>query len=117
MKGKKVKNLPNKLYFRIGEVAKILDLEPYVLRYWESEFPSISPAKDSAQRRLYTKKDIEHIAMIKYLLYERRLTIEGARRYLSSRTKDLEEPTHKELFNELIQEIDSRIKVLERIIT
>ena len=77
--------IPNKLYFRIGEVCRLLKLEPYVLRFWESEFPSLSPAKGANGRRMYRKKDVEMVMTIKDLLYERGFTIAGARKVLSSR--------------------------------
>ncbi len=77
--------IPNKLYFRIGEVCRLLKLEPYVLRFWESEFPSLSPTKGANGRRMYRKKDVEMVVTIKDLLYERGFTIAGARKVLSSR--------------------------------
>jgi DNA-binding transcriptional MerR regulator len=75
--------IPNKLYFRIGEVCRLLKLEPYVLRFWESEFPTLSPTKGANGRRMYRKKDVEMVVTIKDLLYERRFTIAGARKVLS----------------------------------
>ena len=75
--------IPNKLYFRIGEVCRLLKLEPYVLRFWESEFPTLSPAKGANGRRMYRKKDVEMVLTIKGLLYERGFTIAGARKVLS----------------------------------
>ena len=80
--------IPNKLYFRIGEVCKLLKLEPYVLRFWESEFPTLSPAKGANGRRMYRRKDVEMVITIKGLLYERGFTIAGARRVLSSKKDD-----------------------------
>ena len=77
--------IPNKLYFRIGEVCRLLKLEAYVLRFWESEFPSLAPAKGANGRRMYRKKDVEMVVTIKDLLYERGFTIVGARKVLSSR--------------------------------
>ena len=77
--------IPNKLYFRIGEVCRLLKLEPYVLRFWESEFPTLSPTKGANGRRMYRKKDVEMVVTIKDLLYERGFTIAGARKVLSSR--------------------------------
>lgn len=71
-----------KLYYSIGEVSKITDLKQYVLRYWESEFPQLSPAKNRAGNRIYRDKDIELILFIKSLLYDRKYTIEGARQKL-----------------------------------
>ena len=71
-----------KRYYRIGEVARITGVKPYVLRYWESEFRWMSPAKSRSKQRLYRKRDIETIQLIKKLLYEDRFTIEGARKRL-----------------------------------
>ena len=71
--------LPDKLFFKIGEVAHLTQTEPYVLRYWESEFPSLSPTKNKGGQRLYKKKDIETILRIKELLQVEGYTIAGAR--------------------------------------
>jgi DNA-binding transcriptional MerR regulator len=71
--------IPNKLYFRIGDVSKLAGVEPYVLRFWESEFPMLNPKKSGTNQRLYRRKDVETILEIKHLLYEKRFTIEGAR--------------------------------------
>ncbi len=72
----------DKLYYRIGEVSRITGIKPYVLRYWESEFRWMSPAKSRSKQRLYRKKDIETILLIKKLLYEERFTIAGAKKRL-----------------------------------
>src|SRR5262252_6802509 len=74
--------IPDKLYFRIGEVSGILGVEPYVLRYWETEFPQLAPKKSGTGHRLYRRKDVELLLRIKGLLYEKRFTIEGARQSL-----------------------------------
>jgi DNA-binding transcriptional MerR regulator len=74
--------IPDKLYFKIGEVSELLGVEPYVLRYWESEFPALSPKKSGTGHRLYRRKDVELLLRIKHLLYEKRFTIEGARQAL-----------------------------------
>jgi len=76
--------IPNKLYFRIGEVAKLAGIKPYVLRFWESEFPVLGPKKSGTGHRLYRRKDVELVLEIKRLLYEKRFTIEGARKVLDS---------------------------------
>ncbi len=76
--------IPDKLFFRIGEVSKLLSLEPYVLRYWETEFRGLSPKKSGTGQRLFRRKDVELLLQIKYLLYEKRYTIEGARQFLQS---------------------------------
>ncbi len=76
--------IPNKLYFRIGDVSRIAGVKPYVLRYWETEFPAIGPKKSGSNHRLYRRKDVELILDIKRLLYQERYTIEGARKYLDA---------------------------------
>ncbi|HBF12240.1 MAG TPA: MerR family transcriptional regulator [Deltaproteobacteria bacterium] len=76
--------IPDKLYFKIGEVSELLNLEPYVLRYWETEFKDISPVKSRTNQRLYKKKDVELLLKIKKYLYEERFTIDGARKRLKS---------------------------------
>src|SRR5438874_6817662 len=75
--------IPDKLFFRIGEVCKIADIEPFVLRFWETEFPNLAPDKSTSGQRVYKKKDIEMVLRIKELLYERGYTIAGARKQLA----------------------------------
>src|SRR3984957_6874501 len=79
--------IPNKLYFRIGKVAKLAGIKPYVLRFWETEFGGLGPRKSGAGHRLYRRKDVELVLEIKRLLYEQRFTIEGARKFLETRPK------------------------------
>lgn len=74
-----------KKFFRIGEVSRIIGVEPYVLRYWESEFPQIRPVRADTNQRTYQKRDLELILEIKRLLYEEKLTIEGARQRLKQK--------------------------------
>jgi len=80
--------IPDKLYFKIGEVAAIVGVKPYVLRYWETEFPEISPGKSKTNQRLYKRKEVERILKIRDLLYRQRYTIDGARRKLKEGAKD-----------------------------
>lgn len=90
--------VPQKLFYRINEVSKITGLKPYVLRYWETEFPELSPEKDASDQRRYRARDIETILAIRKLLYEDRFTIKGARQRLKSemkRTSEVEAPTPK----------------------
>jgi DNA-binding transcriptional MerR regulator len=79
--------IPDKLFFRIGDVAKLAGIKPYVLRFWETEFPGLGPKKSGTGHRLYRRKDVEMVLEIKRLLYEQRFTIEGARKFLESRPK------------------------------
>ena|ERR1041385_278250 len=83
--------IPNKLFFRIGEVCKIVDIEPFVLRFWETEFPNLAPEKSKSGQRIYKRKDIEMVLQIKELLYERGYTIAGARKHLGRRRMPKEE--------------------------
>ncbi|HEY7388626.1 MAG TPA: MerR family transcriptional regulator [Bryobacteraceae bacterium] len=76
--------LPDKLYFRIGEVSRLTGVKAYVLRFWETEFPGLGPRKTGSGHRLYRRKDVELVLEIKHLLYEKRFTIEGARKWLES---------------------------------
>ncbi len=73
----------HKRYFRIGEASSILGVEPYVLRYWESEFPQLKPRRADSKQRTYQKQDLEILMEIKRLLYEEKMTIQGARRRLN----------------------------------
>ncbi len=73
---------PDKLFYKIGEVSKIVGVEPYVLRYWETEFNFLKPRKNKSGQRVYIKKDVELLLAIKRLLYQERYTIEGVRKRL-----------------------------------
>jgi DNA-binding transcriptional MerR regulator len=76
--------VPDKLYFRIGEVSRICRLPAYVLRFWETEFPQLKPVKSSTGQRMYRRKDVEAVLRIRKLLYEEGFTIAGARQQLRS---------------------------------
>lgn len=96
--------IPDKLYFKIGEVSELLGVEPYVLRYWETEFRALSPKKSGTGHRLYRRKDVELLLRIKHLLYEKRFTIEGARQSLQAAARASKphatERVQQELFTE-----------------
>ncbi|MGD8367083.1 MAG: MerR family transcriptional regulator [Desulfobacterales bacterium] len=98
--------IPDRLYFRIGEVSRIASVPPYVLRFWEKEFRRIKPKRTPSGQRLYRKKDVELILTIKHLLYEKKFTIEGARRRLrsgrGSAGPDLQKADLEEIRKELI---------------
>jgi DNA-binding transcriptional MerR regulator len=79
--------IPDKLYFKIGEVSDLLGVEPYVLRYWETEFTTLSPKKSGTGHRLYRRKDVELLLQIKHLLYDKKFTIEGARQTLHEQSR------------------------------
>src|SRR4029079_8859380 len=101
--------IPDKLYFKIGEVSELLGVEPYVLRYWESEFPVLSPKKSGTGHRLYRRKDVEMLLRIKHLLYDRRFTIDGARQCLHAEDKTAQPKDIKQeqqvLFSDPVPEI------------
>jgi len=104
--------IPDKLYFKIGEVSEISGLPSHVLRFWESEFKKIKPRRTASGQRSYTRKDIETILEIKHLLYDKKFTLEGARKYLNARTEpDL--LTEKELLAELKAELISIRNILD----
>jgi DNA-binding transcriptional MerR regulator len=79
--------IPDKLYFRIGEVARLCSLPAYVLRFWESEFPQLKPVKGSNGQRMYRQSDVETLLRIKKLLYDQGFTIAGARQHLKDESK------------------------------
>ena len=79
--------IPDKLYFRIGEVARLAAIKPYVLRFWETEFPVLDPKKSGTGHRLYRRKEVQLVLEIKRLLYEKRYTIEGARQTLQAEAR------------------------------
>lgn len=80
-------DIPDRMFFKIGEVANIVGVRPYVLRYWETEFPFLSPNKSNSQQRLYSRKDLETILLIKHLLYDLKFSIAGAKKRMSELRK------------------------------
>jgi DNA-binding transcriptional MerR regulator len=72
--------IPDRLFFKIGDVAEIAGVKPYVLRYWETEFPMIAPEKSGSGQRVYRRTDVDTVLAIKHLLYQERYSIEGARK-------------------------------------
>ena len=102
------KDIPDKLYFRIGEVSKITGLPTHVLRFWESEFSRIRPKRTASGQRLYTRRDIELILHIKNLLYERKFTIQGARQHLTA------QPAKKRTSSsQLLKDLRSELKSIK----
>src|ERR1041385_1597646 len=79
--------IPEKLFFRIGEVCDLIKVQPHVLRYWESEFPMLAPQKNRAGQRVYRRKDVEMVFRIRDLLYEEKFTIAGAKKKLLDETR------------------------------
>ena len=103
-----------KLYYSIGEVSKITELKPYVLRYWETEFKQLSPPKNRAGNRTYRQKDIEVVEKIKNLLYNRKFTIKGARTLLNS-GEEMEETVDRPLENAQEKRSEILIKVKQEL--
>ena len=85
--------VPDKLYFRIGEVARLCGLPAYVLRFWETEFPQLKPVKSSTGQRMYRKREVEHALRIKRLLYDQGFTIAGARQQLRDEIRPAKKQT------------------------
>jgi DNA-binding transcriptional MerR regulator len=95
--------IPEKLFFRIGEVCDLIKVQPHVLRYWETEFPMLAPQKNRAGQRVYRRKDVEMVFRIRDLLYEEKFTIAGAKKRLldeirggSGRARSADEPPQEE---------------------
>ena len=112
--------IPDKLYFRIGEVSRLVGVPHHVLRYWESEFHSLGPKKSGKGHRLYRRKDVELLLEIKHLLYEKRFTIEGARARLRELGHDeepapLPPPPPSEVSSETLRKIRQGLADLIRI--
>jgi DNA-binding transcriptional MerR regulator len=107
--------IPDKLYFRISEVSKLTGLEPYVLRYWESEFKMIKPIRTKSRHRLYKRKDLEIILEIKKLLYEEQYTIAGAKKRLEEIVREEREdlaPAPKNDLERVLQDLLTELKSL-----
>lgn len=113
--------LPDKLYFKIGEVAELVGVKPYVLRYWESEFSILKPTKTKSKHRLYRRKDIETLLQIKQLLHNERFTIEGARKHIKSLPKDdrrqAELPLADRTYRTVLVRIKKDIEALHRMLS
>jgi DNA-binding transcriptional MerR regulator len=112
--------LPNsetgKMYYSISEVASMLNLEAYVLRFWEKEFPHLRPKKNRAGNRTYQQKDIEQLLHIKHLLYDKGFTIDGARNYLKGDAKTPEAKGQSDMAATLLKEIHGEIDDILKLI-
>lgn len=111
--------IPEKTYYKIGEVASIAELKTSVLRFWEAEFPFLSPEKSSTGQRLYTKQTIDLVLQIKQLLYQEKYTIEGVRKKLAtgkkgSRTKEADVvPDNSEIVVEILKQVRQELLALK----
>jgi len=101
----------DKRYFRIGEASRIIGVEPYVLRFWESEFPQLKPQRADSKQRTYQKKDLETLLEIKRLLYEEKMTIEGAKRRLTQK-KDPKAGYDRQSLESIKEELREILEIL-----
>ena len=107
--------IPEKAYFRIGEVSKIVNVEPYVIRYWETEFRTVSPVRTKTAQRLYRKKDVQELLTIKNLLYSQRFTIDGAKKQLY-KTHGNGEPETKNSEKQMLKRIKQELQKIRAMI-
>ncbi len=108
-------NIPEKLYFTIGEVAALCQLKPHVLRYWETEFLQLNPAKRRGNRRYYQRVDVLMVRKIRELLYERGYTIEGARQKLAQPDGQTKESPNSETIRQAIKDLEKVVQELETV--
>lgn len=123
------KTIPEKLFFKIGEVCELVEVQPHVLRYWESEFPMLTPQKNRAGQRTYRRRDVELVMRIKQLLYEEGFTIAGAKKKLAGELRggatklkivtpeiapEMRAPAPKESVPEAVAEADARLSTEQR---
>ncbi|MBI5586968.1 MAG: MerR family transcriptional regulator [Deltaproteobacteria bacterium] len=112
--------IPDKLYFKIGEVAGLTKVKPYILRYWESEFKIISPRKSQAKQRVYTKRDLGLILEIKKLLYKDKFTLEGAKKKIkeiqSEKAKQLNFGFSDEKYLSALKNIKKELTSIKKIL-
>lgn len=109
-------SIPDKLYFKIGEVSELTGMEPHVLRYWESEFKELRPHRAGSKQRLYRRSDVETVLAIKHLLYEEGFTIAGARKALGKEKKEGAGEKPAEPDANLLQEIRSELEELKKLL-
>jgi DNA-binding transcriptional MerR regulator len=105
--------IPNKLFFKIGEVCELAGVEPFVLRYWETEFPSLAPQKGKTGHRVYRRKDVEMVLKIRNLLYDRGFTIAGARRQLA-KGRPVEGPERDKVLAKVRNDLRDILTLLQR---
>ncbi len=104
--------LPDKLFFRIGELSELIGVEPHVLRYWESQFRILNPAKNRSGNRVYQRREIELIMLVKHLLYTEKYTIEGARQKIEQyrRSGELKPEARRALALETVKDLRVELK-------
>lgn len=120
---KEMAKIPDKMAFKIGEVADLLDVKPYVLRYWESEFEVLKPKKSKHNQRMYERKDIESLILIKKLLYRDRYSIEGAKQAFRKEKKSTQQvkqiksmAEHLDSAKDMAYEILDSVQALRQIV-
>lgn len=112
-----VSSLPEKLFFKIGEVAEVAGVKTSVLRFWESEFPFLKPVKSSSGQRLYSKNEVDLVLQVKHLLYDEKFTIEGVKKRISAKGKlikaeDLFDSPAVTDYGEVLKAVRNELKVL-----
>jgi DNA-binding transcriptional MerR regulator len=105
--------IPDKLYFKIGEVSKLVDLPPYVLRFWENEFGCINPKRTPSGQRMYRKNDVEMILKIKHLLHDQKYTIKGAKQLMNPRETAPHNPSNGLSLHDLRAELEAIRNMLD----
>lgn len=109
--------VPQKLYYRIGEVAEIVGVKPHVLRYWESEFGFLSPQKDEGSQRVYTQKDLQKILTIRKLLHDDRFTVAGAKKRFREEWGKVRETDGREERGRLLRQVRGEVEGLLALLT
>ncbi len=110
---KELPTIPGKRYFTIGEVSELCEVKPHVLRYWEQEFPTLSPVKRRGNRRYYQRQDVLLIRQIRSLLYDQGFTIGGARQRLTGESVKEEATQTRQLVQQTISELEEVLEVLK----
>ena len=121
IKGDYVTQIPEKLYFKIGEVASLTNVRPYVLRYWESEFSIIHPKKSLSKQRVYTRSDVEMILEIKKLLYKEKYTLQGAKKkikeIMAEKARQMDLVFKDEKFQNAIRTVKKELHTIKKILS
>ena len=109
------KEIPDKFYFKVGEVSTLAEVPAYVLRFWETEFEKVKPKRTPSGQRLYSKSDVELILEIRHLLYEKKFTIQGAKKHLKSKaTHSNKEKSSVTTINDIRMELEHIRNILDR---
>jgi len=109
--------IPQKLYYRLGEVTEIVGVKPHVLRYWETEFGFLSTPRDEGDQRLYTQKDLQKVLTIKKLLYEDRLTVAGAKKRFREEWAKTKDGDGREERRRLLRQVRAEVEALVKLVS